>query len=198
MALVHFTEQVGTIRVHYVSQGEGPLIVLLHGFPEFWWSWRDQLAALADAGFRVVAPDLRGYNDTERAGPYDLDTLAGDVVNLVHKLGAERATVVGHDWGGAIAWHLAAKRPDVCERVAVLNAPHPAAAVQVIRSNPRQLRRSWYMFFFLLPWLPEARLLADGARIIDRVYGANAVNRSVFSDEVVRPFREAIQKPGAA
>ena len=198
MELVHFSEQVGTIRIHYVSQGEGPLVLLLHGFPEFWWSWRHQLAPLSDSGFRVVAPDLRGYNDTDRTGPYDLDTLAGDVVSLIHQLGAERATIVGHDWGGAIAWHLAAKRPEVCERVVVLNAPHPAVFAHVIRTNPRQLRRSWYMFFFLLPRLPEARLLADDARIIHRIYRANAVNRSAFSDEVVDPFREAILKSGAA
>lgn len=198
MALGHFTEQVGTIRMHYVSQGEGPLVLLLHGFPEFWWSWRHQLTPVADAGFRVVAPDLRGYNDTDRAGPYDLDTLAGDAVALIRHLGAERATIVGHDWGGVIAWHLAAKRPDVCERVAVLNAPHPAVFARVIRSNPRQLRRSWYMFLFALPWLPEARLVANDARIMYRIYRANAVNRSAFTDEVVGPFREAILKPGAA
>ena len=198
MELAHFTEQVGTIRIHYVSQGEGPLVVLLHGFPEFWWSWRHQLPLLADARFRAVAPDLRGYNDTDRTGPYDLDTLSGDVVNLIGHLGAERATIVGHDWGGVIAWYLAAKHPDVCERVVVLNAPHPAVFAHVIRSNPRRLQRSWYMFFFVLPWLPEARLLKDDARIMHRIYRANAVNRSAFSDEVVRPFREAILKPGAA
>lgn len=198
MALSHHTEQVGSIRMHYVSQGTGPLVVLLHGFPEFWWSWRHQIAPLAQAGFRVVAPDLRGYNDTERTGPYDLDTLAGDIANLVRHLGQSRATIVGHDWGGAIAWYLAATRPEVCDRAVVLNAPHPAVFAKVIRSSYRQLRRSWYMFFFLLPGLPERRLLKDDARILKRIYLANSVDRSPFSDEVLRPFRQAIMKPGAA
>jgi pimeloyl-ACP methyl ester carboxylesterase len=177
--------------MHYVSQGAGPLVVLLHGFPEFWWSWRHQIAPLAQAGFRVVAPDLRGYNDTERTGPYDLDTLSGDIANLVRHLGQSRATIVGHDWGGAIAWYLAARRPEVCDRAVVLNAPHPLVFAKVIRSSYRQLRRSWYMFFFL-------RLLKDDARILKRIYLANSVDRSPFSDEVLRPFRQAIMKPGAA
>jgi epoxide hydrolase 4 len=198
MAPSHHTERVGSIRMHYVSEGAGPLVILLHGFPEFWWSWRHQIAPLAQAGFRVVAPDLRGYNDTDRTGPYDLDTLAGDIANLVRHLGQSRATIVGHDWGGAITWYLAAKRPEVCDRAVVLNAPHPVVFGQVIRSSYRQLRRSWYMFFFLLPHLPERRLLKDDARILKRVYLANSVDRSPFSDDVIRPFREAIMKPGAA
>lgn len=198
MAPSHHTERVGSIQMHYVSEGAGPLVILLHGFPEFWWSWRHQIAPLAQAGFRVVAPDLRGYNDTDRTGPYDLDTLAGDVVTLVRHLGEVRATIVGHDWGGAITWYLAAKRPEVCDRAVVLNAPHPVVFGQVIRSSYRQLRRSWYMFFFLLPHLPERRLLKDDARILKRVYLANSVDRSPFSDDVIRPFREAIMKPGAA
>ncbi len=198
MAPSHHTERVGSIQMHYVSEGAGPLVILLHGFPEFWWSWRHQIAPLAQAGFRVVAPDLRGYNDTDRTGPYDLDTLAGDIANLVRHLGQSRATIVGHDWGGAITWYLAANRPEVCERAVVLNAPHPAVFRQVIRSSYRQLRRSWYMFFFLLPRLPERRLLKDDARILKRMYLANSVDRSPFSDDVIRPFREAIMKPGAA
>ncbi len=198
MAPSHHTERVGSIRMHYVSEGAGPLVILLHGFPEFWWCWRHQIAPLAQAGFRVVAPDLRGYNDTDRTGPYDLDTLAGDIANLVRHLGQSRAAIVGHDWGGVIAWYLAAKRPEVCDRAAVLNAPHPVVFRQVIRSSYRQLRRSWYMFFFLLPRLPERRLLKDNARILKRMYLANSVDRSPFSDDVIRPFREAIMKPGAA
>jgi pimeloyl-ACP methyl ester carboxylesterase len=198
MELTHQTEQVGSIRMHYVSEGTGPLVVLLHGFPEFWWSWRNQFAPLAQAGFRVVAPDLRGYNDTDRAGPYDLDTLAEDVVNLVRHLGEARGIIIGHDWGGTIAWYVAAKHPEVCERTVVLNAPHPLVFEQVIRSSYRQLRRSWYMLFFVLPGLPERRLLKDNARIMKRIYFANSVHRSPFSEEVLRRFREAIMKPGAA
>jgi pimeloyl-ACP methyl ester carboxylesterase len=198
MALQHFTEQVGSIRMHYVLEGSGPLVVLLHGFPEFWWSWRLQIAPLVEAGYRVAAPDLRGYNETERSGPYDLDTLASDVAALVEHLGESRATIVGHDWGGVITWHIASTRPEICERAVVMNAPHPAAFKHAILHSFRQIRRSWYMFFFLLPWLPELRLQKDGARLIKRIYLANAVDRSNFTDAAVRPFREAMAKPGAA
>jgi pimeloyl-ACP methyl ester carboxylesterase len=198
MALQHHTEQVGSIRMHYVLEGSGPLVVLLHGFPEFFWSWRFQIRPLVEAGYRVVAPDLRGYNETDRTGPYDLDTLAGDVAALVGHLGESRARIVGHDWGGAITWRLAAKRPDLCERAVVLNAPHPAVFNRVIRRNFRQIRRSWYIFFFQLPWLPERWLLKDGASVLKRIYLASAVDRANFTDGAIHPFREAISKPGAA
>ena len=198
MPLEHRTAQVGSIRMHYVVEGSGPLVVLLHGFPEFWWSWRFQISPLVEAGYRVAAPDLRGYNETDRSGPYDLDTLAGDVAALGAHLGESRATIVGHDWGGAITWHLAATRPQLCDRIVVLNAPHPAVFARALRRSLRQIRRSWYIFFFQLPWLPERWLLKDGARLLVRMYRANAVDRSRFTDEDVRPFREAIAKPGAA
>lgn len=198
MALEHRTEQVGSIRMHYVLQGSGPLVVLLHGFPEFFWSWRFQIRPLVEAGYRVVAPDLRGYNETDRTGPYDLDTLAGDVAALVSHLGESRASIVGHDWGGAITWHFAATRPDFCERAVVLNAPHPAVFNRVIRRSFRQIRRSWYMFFFQLPWLPERWLLKDDASLLKRMYLASAVDRTNFTDGAIHPFREAISKPGAA
>jgi len=198
MPFEHRTDTVGSLRMHYVLEGSGPLVVLLHGFPEFWWSWRFQIAPLAAAGYRVVAPDLRGYNETERTGPYDLDTLSGDIASLIAHLGESRATIVGHDWGGAITWHLAAMRPDTCERAVVLNAPHPAVFGAVLRHSLDQLRRSWYMFFFQLPWLPERWLVKDGARLLRRIYRGNAVDRSNFTDDDVRPFQEAITQPGAA
>jgi len=198
MPLQHRTDTVGSLRMHYVLDGSGPLVLLLHGFPEFWWSWRFQIAPLAAAGYRVVAPDLRGYNETERSGPYDLDTLSGDIASLIAHLGESRATIVGHDWGGAITWHLAAMRPDACQRAVVLNAPHPAVFAAVLRHSLGQLRRSWYMFFFLLPWLPERWLVKDGARLLRRIYRGNAVDRSNFTDDDVRPFQKAITQPGAA
>lgn len=198
MPLQHRTDTVGSLRMHYVLDGSGPLVLLLHGFPEFWWSWRFQIAPLAAAGYRVVAPDLRGYNETERSGPYDLDTLSGDIASLIAHLGESRATIVGHDWGGAITWHLAAMRPDACQRAVVLNAPHPAVFAAVLRHSLGQLRRSWYMFFFLLPWLPERWLVKDGARLLRRMYRGNAVDRSNFTDDDVRPFQKAITQPGAA
>jgi pimeloyl-ACP methyl ester carboxylesterase len=153
---------VNGIRLHYVEAGTGPLVLLLHGFPEFWGSWRHQIPALADAGFRVLAPDLRGYNlSSKPAGveSYRVAELVGDVVGLIRHAGEERATVVGHDWGGAIAWATAMRRGERIHRLIILNAPHPAAYLRELR-RPGQLLRSWYVFFFQLPLLPECLVRA--------------------------------------
>src|SRR5881409_2631781 len=112
------------VRLHYVEAGDGPLVVLLHGFPEFWFSWRYQIPALAAAGFRVVAPDMRGYNLSARpsaVGDYDIDLLATDVRDLIHERGAERAHLAGHDWGAAVAWATAGQHPEAVDRLAILN-----------------------------------------------------------------------------
>lgn len=195
----HFVE-LPTLRMHYVAAGQGPTIVLLHGFPESWWSWRYQLQALADAGFCVVAPDQRGYGETDKRGPYDLDTLCGDVCNLIVALGEKRVKIVGHDWGGAVAWHLASKRPEFCERLAVLNCPHPALMRERLITRPswKQLKKSWYMFFFQLPFLPEWMLTKDDAVEIVRQLRGSSVDRAHFTEDELRPFRDSIQRPGAA
>src|SRR5258707_7141215 len=145
------------VRLHYVEAGAGPLIVLLHGFPEFWYGWRLQVSPLATAGFRVVAPDLRGYNLSSRpAGiaPYAADKLASDVRELIRALGAESALVVGHGWGGSAAWTLAMNHPEVVDRLAILDAAHPRALPKEMR-NPRQLVRCRYILFFALPALHQ-------------------------------------------
>ena len=151
--------EIGDVELHYVEAGDGPLVVLLHGFPEFWYGWRQQIAPLVNAGFRVVAPDLRGYNLSSRPdgyAAYTADKLAGDIRGLIHELGAESAMVVGHDWGGTVAWTLAANHPEVVDRLAILNAAHPRRLNEGLR-NPRQLLRSWYFFYFQFPRLPERR-----------------------------------------
>ncbi len=153
----HRNAVVNGVRLHYVEAGTGPLVVLLHGFPEFWYSWRLQIPFLAGAGFHVIAPDQRGYNLSDKpAGiaSYRIDSLAGDIVELIRHAGRERAIVVGHDWGGIVAWHLAMTRPECVERLVILNAPHPAAFARE-RRNLAQLLKSWYIFFFQLPLLPE-------------------------------------------
>ncbi len=200
LEVTHRFATVNGLGYHYVEKGAGPLVLLLHGFPECWWSWRYQLDALAEAGFRVVAPDQRGYNDTDKQGPYDLDTLAGDIVALLRELGVGRAHVVGHDWGGGVAWHLATYHPETVERLCILNMPHPGKLREafITRPRPRQLRRSWYVFFFQLPFLPEWALTRNDAEAIARMYRASAVDHSRFGDDEIRPFRDAIQKDGAA
>jgi pimeloyl-ACP methyl ester carboxylesterase len=180
------------VRLHYAEAGAGPLVLLLHGFPELWYSWRHQLPALAAAGFHAVAPDLRGYNlSSKPAGvaAYRVERLAADVEALVSHFGAERAALVGHDWGGAIAWVTAALHPDRVERLVAVNAPHPVSFDRGLLS-PRQLLRSWYVFFFQLPWLPELAARAAGRR-----WARHALP---FPDEEVERYAEAWAQPGAA
>ena len=176
------------VRLHVVEQGDGPLVILLHGFPEFWYSWRRQIPALAEAGFRVVAPDMRGYNLSDKprgVRAYRTQILARDIANLVARYGAPQAHVVGHDWGAVVAWIFAMSYPERLGRLAILNVPHPIVSIRALR-NPRQLRRSWYVFFFQLPYLPE--LL--GRR------GNYAFVRDALPDEAER-YVEAIARPGA-
>jgi pimeloyl-ACP methyl ester carboxylesterase len=185
------------IRMHYVTQGEGPLVVLLHGFPEFWYSWRYQIPFLAEHGYKAVAPDLRGYNDTDkpRIG-YDMPTLLGDIAGLIRGLGQERAVIVGHDWGGVLAWFFAAYYPEMTERLIVLNAPHPLAMEREVRKL-RQLRKSWYVFAFQLPWLPEYMLLRNNANEVGRMLCGAALQKSAFPREITAKYQEAMSKPGA-
>ena len=145
--------EIGDQRLHYVKAGDGPLVVLLHGFPEFWYGWRQQIEPLAAAGFRVVVPDTRGYNLSSRpedVEAYDIDKLSADIQGLIHERGAQSALLVGHDWGGSIAWATAMNHPEVVDRLAILNAAHPRKLSQGLH-HPGQLRRSWYFFFFDTP-----------------------------------------------
>ena len=185
------------IRMHYVTQGNGPLIVLIHGFPEFWYSWRYQMPFLAERGYTVVAPDLRGYNDTDkpRTG-YDVPTLVSDIAGLIKGLGQEKAVIVGHDWGGVLAWAFAMSYPQMTERLIVMNAPHPQAMQRAFRTL-KQLRKSWYMFAFQLPWLPENALLRNNAYEIGRMLKGAAVQKSAFPNEVLATYQEVMSKPGA-
>jgi len=185
------------IRMHYVTQGQGPLIVLLHGFPEFWYCWRHQIGFLAELGYTVVAPDLRGYNDTDkpRSG-YDVPTLLRDIEGLIRGLGQETAIIVGHDWGGAIAWVFAMRYPHMTQRLIILNAPHPWALQRELRTL-KQLRKSWYVFAFQIPWLPEALLSYNHAAITGRAIYHSAVQKAAFPPDIIMKYRTAMSKPGA-
>jgi len=176
----------------------GPLVLLLHGFPELSRSWRHQLPALGAAGFRAVAPDLRGYGRSGgREGPFDLRTLSEDVAGLVGALGRSRAAVVGHDWGGAVTWGVAGHRPEVVERLAVLDCPHPVALARELRHNPRQLARSLYILFFQLPWLPEWLLSRDGGAAVGRALRGGSHVKAAFSWDETLPYRQAFSDPAA-
>jgi len=161
------------ITLHAAAAGpaEGQLVILLHGFPEFWYGWRRQIEPLAASGLRVLAPDQRGYNLSDKpagVAAYTLDALADDVLGLADALGREHFAVAGHDWGGVVAWHLAARNPERVSRAAILNAPHPSTLWPYARSHPSQLLKSWYVAGFQLPLLPELALRAGNFRVLRR------------------------------
>jgi pimeloyl-ACP methyl ester carboxylesterase len=199
----HHEAIVNDVRLHYVAAGpeDGDLVVLLHGFPEFWYSWHEQLPALADAGYRVLAPDMRGYNRSEKppgVASYRTSELVADVVGLIEHAGRESAHVVGHDWGGATAWGVGIGVPQVVDRLAILNSPHPTAFERELTSNLDQLRKSWYMFAFQLPWLPEFVLTVDDARFLERFLTGVGADDDTFSPADLRRYRDAFTRPGAA
>jgi pimeloyl-ACP methyl ester carboxylesterase len=197
---MHREAVVNDVRLHYVAAGDSgdPLVVLLHGFPEFWYSWRRQLPALAAAGYRVVAPDMRGYNISEKprgVSAYALPELVEDVVGIVDHCGdGPAAAVVGHDWGGMVAWETATAHPELVERVAVLNAPHPRTFPREL-ARPRQAARSWYAFLVQLPWLPE--VLFDRVSGVEPALCGASATPDVFSRADLRRYREAFERPGA-
>lgn len=196
----HGFAHVNGVRLHYVTQGEGKLLVLLHGFPEFWYSWRHQIPELAKH-FKVVALDLRGYNESEKpvgVANYRVDTLTADVMGLIRAFGEEKAIIVGHDWGGGIAWAFAADYPQATEKLIVMNCPHPGPFQKHLRSNWRQLRRSWYMFFFQIPWLPEFGIRINARRFVDQAFRGMAIRKEAFPDEELKKYADAICKPGVA
>jgi pimeloyl-ACP methyl ester carboxylesterase len=188
---------VTPIRLHYSSSGTGKPVVLLHGFPETHRSWDLQREPLVAAGRRVITPDLRGYGKTElaRAG-YDLDSLAGDVVALIDELGVRSVDLVGHDWGGAIAWHVATHHAHRLDRVVILDCPHPALMARALRTNPVQRRRSWYMFFFQLPGLPERWLARDDGRNLARMFRAGSPGEHAVPRELIEAEKRALLEPG--
>lgn len=190
---------VDGLRMHLATAGtEGaPLVLLLHGFPEFWYSWRHQIKALADAGYRVVAPDQRGYNLTDKHGPYDVFQLSDDIANLIHKLGYEQAhAVIGHDWGGVVTWTFGGRYPKLLEKLVVCNVPHPATLTKSLRSvYLPQILKSWYMTFFQLPEIPERILAQDHYRgLAEQLFRET---KGKVTREEIAYFVEAWSQPGA-
>lgn len=186
-------------RLHVAELGAGPLVLLLHGFPQFWWTWRHQIVALAEAGYRVAAPDLRGYGASDKPPRgYDAFTLAEDVAGLIKALGERDAVVVGHDWGGLLAWTLATVRPDVVRRCVVEAMPHPLRVRHAVAADPRrQGLASGYVFAFQVPWRPERKLVAGGgsyvAELLERWGGPGYPDA-----ESARRYRDAMRIPGVA
>lgn len=199
IGMVHRYADAGEVRLHYVEAGSGPLVVLLHGFPEFWYSWRHQIPALATAGFHVVAPDLRGYNLSDKPDgvlAYRVSALVEDVARLIRACNAERATVIGHDWGGLVAWAFAMEHPELLDRLIVLNSPHPLRMARGFWTAT-QLLKSWYLFFFQLPWLPEMALRRRRFAALLRDLRRDPLVHDAFDEDDIERYRAAFAQPGA-
>jgi pimeloyl-ACP methyl ester carboxylesterase len=200
-SFLHRTIALPGLDIHTVEAGpaDGPLVLLLHGFPEFWYGWRRQIRPLADAGFHVVAPDQRGYNlsgKPPRLRDYRVDHMAQDAADLIKTHGHESAFVVGHDWGAGVAWWLALARPERVRGLVILNGPHPQAMIRALLRRGRQRRMSWYMLFFQLPWISEALWRRHDLR--DFAEGlARAARPGTFSKEDLQAYRDAWSRPGA-
>lgn len=197
--MVHRYALINGIRLHYVDYGSGPLVVLLHGFPEFWYAWRYQIPALAEAGYRVIALDQRGYNTSDKprgVSHYRLERLVEDVLGLIAAAGESRAVVVGHDWGGAIAWSFAMRHPERVHKLVILNAPHPRRFLDELSSFD-QVRRSWYIALFQLPWLPEWLIRAGDYARLEHMLRNDTVRPGAFDEATLQQYKQALDQPGA-
>lgn len=189
------------IQLHTVMAGpqSGTPVLLLHGFPETWRCWVRQIPALTAAGCRVIAPDQRGYNLSDKPKgikAYCSDTLVEDIDGLIKALDYEKVNIVGHDWGALVAWMLAIKHPEKLHRLGIINVPHPAVMQRFLQRDLEQMRRSLYALFFQLPWLPEAIMRVGNWRV-----AASGIRRSgranAFTDEDIAKYKESWSQPGA-
>lgn len=197
------TIEANGFRFAVDETGEGDHLALcLHGFPESRFSWRYQAPALAAMGYRVWAPDLRGYGETEpkprAAADYRLARLREDVAALIDASGAKKVTLIGHDWGAGLAWSFASHKPRPLERLVIMNVPHPAVmAAQMRKGNWAQLKKSWYIFFFQIPGLPEWATIRSDAAMVRQAFHGMAVDKTNFGPEVLDRYARDAQRPGA-
>lgn len=192
---------VNGVSLHVVQAGpvEGPLVILLHGFPEFWYSWRHYIPPLVEQGYRVWVPDQRGYNLSSKPqgiDAYALESLAHDITALMDLAGCKQARIVGHDWGGTVAWWLAMHAPERVERAVIIDAVHPLVWMQSLRSSPAQVLRGWYLRFFQLQRLPEVVLRRNHwAALAGLLTGTSRTG--TFSEDDLAMYRTAWSQPGA-
>lgn len=187
------------LHVTIVGPKEGKPVVLLHGFPEFWYGWRKQIPVLTKAGYRVIVPDQRGYNLSEKPRgikAYRLEALGKDILGLIDFLGHEKVHLVGHDWGAAVAWNFAQWYSDRLDRLVIMNVPHPAVMSRFLSRDFEQLLRSWYIVLFQLPWLPEFFLRMNDWRNGVRVLGSSGKSSSFSKDDIAK-YKQAWSQPGA-
>jgi pimeloyl-ACP methyl ester carboxylesterase len=196
----HRQIDVGEVTLHVAEArpdkvtDDTPLVVFLHGFPEFWWSWRRQLSAFRDAGYWAVAPDLRGYGESDKpwdVSAYEVEKLAGDIAGLIKALGRKQAYVVGHDWGAVVAWGFAMEHQDMLQKLAILNVPHPLTMQRALQRSAKQMKKSWYIFFFQLPKLPELAVARNDYAFVRGTFGADGMPAAE-----VEHYVTALRKPG--
>jgi pimeloyl-ACP methyl ester carboxylesterase len=196
--MTHHYAEVNGVKLHYVEEGSGKLVILLHGFPEFWYGWKNQIPVLSKE-YRVVAPDMRGYNLSGKPvniSDYKMEILAKDIAELIKSLGEEKAIVVGHDWGAAVAWAVAALHAEVVEKLAILNVPHPNEMSRAFKSfNFSQWKKSWYIFFFQLPFVPER--VVGTEKFFSSTFKKMLMRREVISRDDIKKYVEAYAQPGA-
>ena len=201
MELEHSTIEANGIKLHIVQAGpqSGVPVVLLHGFPEFWYGWRSQIPALVAEGCRVIVPDQRGYNLSDKpkgVKNYDVFTLVEDIIGLIDALGYEKVNLVAHDWGAVVAWMLAIKYPERLHKLSIMNVPHPAVMKRFLTRDLEQIRRSWYVFFFQLPWFPERFMSAENWRgAVSALRGSGRIH--TFTNEDIEKYKEAWSQPDA-
>jgi len=201
MELEHSYIETNGVRLHVVQAGpkSGTPVILLHGFPEFWYGWRRQIPALVNAGCRVIVPDQRGYNLSDKpqgVEKYSVSTLVEDVLGLIKALDYEKVNLVGHDWGAVVAWTLAITHPEKLNKLTIMNAPHPAVMRRFLRRDLDQMRRSWYVGFFQIPWLPEKMMSASDFREMMRGM-KNSAKKNTFTSEDFEKYKEAWSQPDA-
>lgn len=198
--ITHEYIKTNGIKLHIAKAGKGKkLVVLLHGWPEFWYTWRYQIPVLAEK-FTVVAPDMRGFNLSDKPKGienYAAHVVAADIAELIQKLGFQKAFIVGHDWGGAIAWSFSVLYPELTEKLVVLNCPHPKEMMKALTTNPSQLLRSWYMFMHQLPVLPELLYRYTLPLFFKQFVRGWMYHPENFTDEDLREFVKAYQQEGA-
>jgi len=193
----HQYVQINKIRMHYVTHGKGKIVILLHGFPEFWYSWRFQIKEIGKY-FKVIAPDLRGYNETDKpigVENYKIDILTQDILELIRNLGEDKAIIVGHDWGGAIAWEFAKYHPERTEKLIILNCPPISILQEEIVKNKEQAKKSQYIIFFQTPEIPEKTLSENDYAMLKYTLKDMAIKKELWDDETLSKYVNALKMP---
>jgi pimeloyl-ACP methyl ester carboxylesterase len=193
--------QTNNVSLHVMTDGpeNGMPVILLHGFPEFHYGWKSQIPALVQAGFRVIVPDQRGYNLSDKPrgiSAYDVDILAKDIIGLCDHFGIQKANLAGHDWGAVVAWTAAINHPGRLAKLAILNVPHPDVMTDFVLHNFAQRKKSWYVFFFQLPWLVEWMLEKNDFEYLARML-VQSGRKNTFTDVDVAEHKKAWSQKGA-